>query len=205
MERSKATGSVGDGPPAFVPFSEATRKNHFTAKPTVESRKSTATQSPLKHTNQPRQDAKTSAKQTDKPKPHQHQIDRTEPTSHRQSGNKPHQHHQAKPHQRERFQDRSFQGESSKQRTYNPHHKQSRGHVNDRSGRSQGQSFSDYLPVTFDSSEEHFPALSHPTSHPQPSSTAANDRPPHRPMLAWDSQTSSSTGGSIPFSAKRKT
>lgn len=195
MERSKATGSVGDGPPAFVPFSEATRKNHFNAEHTVESRKSTATQSPLKHTNQPKQDAKTSVKQTDKPKTHQHQLDRTyEATSHRQSGNKPH-HHQAKPHQRERFQDRSFQGEFSKQRPHNPHHKQSRGHFNDRSGRSQGQSFSDYLPVTFDSSEEHFPALSHPTSHPRPSSTAADDRP----------QTSSSTGGGIPFSAKRKT
>ena len=204
MERSKAIGIVGDGPPAFVPFSEATRKNHFTAKPTVESRKSNVTQSPLKHNNQPKQDAKISAKQTDKPKAHQHQLDRSyDTTPHRQSGNKPHQHHQAKPsHQCERFQDRSFQGEFSKQRTHNSHHKQSRGHFNDRSGRSQGQSFSDHLPVTFDSSEEHFPALSHPASHPRPPSTAADDRPPHRPR---DSQTSSSTGGGIPFSAKRKT
>ena len=195
MERSKATGSVGDGPPAFVPFSEATSKKHYTAKPTVESRKSgsTPTQSPLKHSNQPKQDVKTSAKQTDKPKAHQHQLDKSyEATSHRQTGNKPHQ--QAKPsHQRERFQDRSFQGLSSKQRTHNSQHKQSKGHANnDRLVSLQGQSLSDYLPVTFNSSEEHFPALSHPTNHPRP------------PMLAWETS-NSTTGGSMPFSAKRKT
>ena len=214
-ERSKATGNVGDGPPAFVPFSEATSKKHYSPKPTAENRRSssTATQSPLKHGNQPKQDVKTSAKQTDKRKAHQRQFDQTyEASSHiyRQTGNKPHQHHQAKPsHQRERFQDKSLHGQPSKQRTHSPYHK---GHASaiDRSVRSQGQSLSDHLPVTFNSSEEHFPALSHPTNHPQPSFTTAYDKqhqPPHRPMLAWGSQTSdtTTTGGSMPFSAKRKT
>ena len=210
-ERSKATGNVGDGPPPFIPFKEATSKRQYGAKATEQIRNSSTTaaaaQSPLKHGNQPKQDVKTSAKQTDKPKTHQHQVDRTHETpSHRQPGNKPHYHHQAKHFQQhERFQDKPFQGQHSRQRTHNPKYKQSKGHANDESMRSHAQS--DYLPITFNSSEEHFPALSHPTNHPQRSSTAADDKfqPPHKPLLAWDGQPSSTTGGSIPFSAKRKT
>ena len=206
MERSKVAGTSGEGPPAFVPFSETTRKKHHTVNPSGEPRNSKAN-APEKPSNLPNQDVKTSTKQTDKPKAHQHHTYKA--TSHRQAdGDKPqqqHHHHQRKPHQRERYQDRPFHGQPSKQRTYNPHHKQSKGQTNEKSMRSQGQSLSDYLPVTFNNSEEHFPALSYPTSHPQPSSITTRDEhqppPPPRPMLAWDT----TTGGSIPFGAKRKT
>ena len=208
-ERSKVTGNVVDGPPPFVPFSQATSKRQHPAKPTEQSRTSgtSAAPPPQKHSNQPRQDAKVSAKQTDKAKPHQHHQDKTyEATSHRQTGNKSH-HHQRKPfHQHDRFQDRPFQGHSSKQRAHNPQYSRSKGHTNDR---SQGQASSELFPVTFNSSEEHFPALSHQVNHPQPGFTSAGDKqhqPSHKPMLAWDSQTPNTiTGGSVPFGAKRKT
>lgn len=210
-ERSKVTGNVGDGPPAFVPFSEATNKKLQSAKPMEQQTRNTnytsATQSPQKHSNQPKQNVMP-AKQVDKPKPHQHHIDKTcEIPSLRVTANKPHQHHQAKSlHQHDRFHGRPFQGQPSKHRPYNPQLKRSKGPPNDS---SQGHALSEFLPVTF-SSEEHFPTLSHPTrSHPQPSISATDDRhhhPTHKPMLAWDNQTSNTTtGGSIPFSAKRKT
>lgn len=203
-ERSKITSKVGDGPPMFVPFSEATSKKqqHF-AKPTEQTKGSSNSA-----TLPPQKDVKIFPKQTDKPKGHQHHADKAyEAASYRQTGNKPHQHHHTMAHHRDRFQDRPFQGQPSKQRTHNPQYKRSKGHVNDR---SQEQSLSDFLPVTFNSSEEHFPALSHSTHHPQPRLTAAEGdtrhQPPHKPILAWDSQTSNTnTGGSIPFSAKRKT
>ena len=207
-------GNIGDGPPAFVPFSEVTSKRQYFHKPPEQPKNSaSATQPPQKHTNQPKCDVKASFKQTNKPKTHhQHHFDKTcdnEMTSHRHTGDKPHQHHQGKQsQQRDRFEDRPFQGQPSKQRTHNanPQYKRSKGHTNDR---SHGQPLSDFLPVTFNSNEEHFPALSHPTSHPQARFTTADDKqhqPPHKPILAWESHTSNTTtGGSIPFSAKRKT
>ena len=206
-ERSKVTGNVVDGPPPFVPFSQAASKKQHPAKPTEQSRGSGTSAAPQKHNNQARQDVKMSAKQTDKSKPHHHHQDKAfEATPHRQTGSKPH-HHQRQPfHQHDRFQDRSFQGHSSKQRPHNPQYRRPKGHANDR---SQGQASSELLPVAFNSSEEHFPALSHQTNHPQSRFTSADDKqhqPFHKPMLAWDSQTSNTTtGGSVPFGAKRKT
>lgn len=203
-------GNMGDGPPAFVPFSEATSKREYAPKQFKNSVSST--QPSQKHTSHPKHDVKTSFKQMDTPKAHQHHFDKTcdnGMTSYRHTGDKPHQHHPGKPsQQRDRFQDRPFQGRPSKQRTHNanPPNRRSKEHVNDR---SQGQPLSDFLPVTFNSNEERFPALSHPTSHPQPRFTTADDKqhqPPHKPILAWDSQTSNTiTGGSVPFSAKRNT
>ena len=246
MERSKVASNSGDGPPAFVPFRETIKKKHHTVNPSGEPRNS-RTNAPEKPINLPKQDVKTSAKQTDKPKAHLHRTEKAFETSSRSNApekpsnlpkqdvktlakqtdkpiahqhytektyeasfrrqtdsTKPQQHHhQRKPHQRERFQDRPYHGHPPNQRAHNPQHKQSKRQSNDKSMRSQGQSLSDYLPVTFNSGEEHFPALSNPTSHPQPSFTTMRDEhpPPPRPMLTWDT----TTGGSIPFSAKRKT
>jgi len=208
-------GNVGDGPPAFKPFSEATDKRQYSAKH-VEQHKNnvSASQPSKKHSDQPKHDdVKTLSKQMDKPTTHRHHLDKAfdkEMTSHRQTGDKPHQHHQGKPSQQhDRFHSRPFRGQSSKQRTHNPnpHYRQSKGHTYDK---SQKQPLSDVLPVTFSSNEEHFPALSQPTSHPQPHfATADNKRyqSPHKLITAWDSQSSntSTTGGSVPFSAKRNT
>lgn len=206
-ERSNKTGYIGDGPPPFVPFSEVVSKRQYSDKHTET--KSGAAEPPQKHSNQPKQDLKrSSGKQMDRPKPHQHHLDKAYDTaSHKQTVNKPHQHHQTKlSHQRDRLHDKSFQAQPSKQRMHNPQYMRSKGHANDR---SQGQPLSDLLPIAFDDSEKHFPALTHPTSHmhPKQHSLAPDDKqlqPPHKPMLAWDTQTSNTTtGGSVPFSAKR--
>lgn len=206
-ERSKITGNVGDGPPAFVPFGKVTSKRQDSAKPTEQAKSvnTSATMHPQKYSSQPKQDVKMSSKHTDKPKGYQHHPDTGEATSHRHTANKPHQHHQTKhSHQHDRFQDRPFRGQPSKHRTHNPQYR-SKGRADDR---SQGQSLSDFLPITFNSSEEHFPALSHPTNHPQACFTSADGKqhpPPHKPSLAWDSHTpNTTTGGSVPFSAKPK-
>ena len=203
-ERNKITGR--DGPPPFVPFNETARKGPHSGRPGEHTKSSAGVTRPLqKHSNQPKQDVKMPIRQMDRPQPYHHKTYET--ASHKQAGGKPHQYHQTKStHQHDRLQDRPFQVQPSKQRTHrvDQQHRRSKGHSNDR---SQGQSMSDVLPVTFDSSEQHFPALTRPTPHPQHYTTTADDKhqPPHRPMLAWDGQASNmTTGGSIPFSAKRK-
>ncbi|XP_065886485.1 tudor domain-containing protein 3-like isoform X2 [Dysidea avara] len=218
----------GEGPPAFVPFSEVTSKRQHTTKSSDQPKgKQTTKPTPLSQKQaQQEYETRPSFKATKEtavqPKIHQ---SKGSTLSHKQAGDRQQQQYdKPRPYHDKEYHDRQPQhnhgGGKSQGRFQHHFGNHERPHQHERyhgkpprdrphnpqytrttKDNSHGQPLSDFLPTTFHSGEEYFPPLSHSKVPSQPQHGMKNE--PHKPMLAWDAPQGPITGGSVPFSAKQ--